>query len=52
MSQGRNVAVAAESVSYVIYWNFLSQYEQYKNRINFFLMKTDERAEVAALTAE
>ena len=52
MPQGGNVAVPAETVSYAIKWLLLSQDEQYKKRRNFFLMKTDARAEVAALTAE
>ena len=51
MPQGRNAAVPAEPVSYVIEWLLLSQDEQYKERENFFLMKTNARREVAALTA-
>ena len=52
MPQGGNGSIPVEPVSYVIEWLLLSRDEQYKKRNNFFLMKTDARAKVAALTAE
>ena len=43
--QGRNVAVPAEPISYVMEWLLLSQDEQYKKKNNIFLMEADARAE-------